>query len=127
MKKQFPGSLTVSLGIDFNLLLFLFGARLFIPISGITLLLPDVPFYATAADAATALSENKTEGDGFDSPEDAAKAYLEGLRDLDIPRMMSAFAVESYVENFNFEALLNMLRVYMTGFDIKLPNAKLCN
>ena len=36
----------------------------------------DVPFYATTADAASALSENKTEGDGFDSPEDAVKAYL---------------------------------------------------
>ena len=76
MKKKFPRSMTVYLGVVSGLILFLFGARLFLPTSGVTPLLPDVPFYATAADAATALSENKTEGDGFDSPEDAVKAYL---------------------------------------------------
>ena len=50
MKKQFPRSLTVSLGVIFGLLLFLSRARLFIPISGITPLLPDVPVAVFALD-----------------------------------------------------------------------------
>jgi len=65
----------------------------------------------------------KTEGEGFDSPEGAIMVYLEGLRDLDLSRMMSAFAVESYVENFNFEAQLNRIRAYSFTSEIKLPNA----
>gem|GEM_PF-1352775 len=121
MEKKFPRSKTVSLCVVFGLLLFLFGARLILPTPGITLLLPDVPFYATAANAATAFSENKTEGDGFDSPEDAVKAYLEGLRDGDLPRMISAFAIESYVENFKIESFI-MWYPYTTGYVIE-PNA----
>ena len=111
MKKKFPKSLTVSLCVVFGLFLFLFGARLILPTPGITLLLPDVP-----------LSENKTEGDGFDSPEDAVKAYLEGLRDGDLRRMMSAFAVESYAENFNLEAFIKRYAAYIPGMEIE-PNA----
>lgn len=63
------------------------------------------------------------EGEGFDSPEDAALAYLEGLRDLDLNRMISTFAVESYAKNYNFEATLNRVKVYQFGLEIKLPNA----
>jgi len=121
MKKKFPKSMTVSLGVVFSLLLFLFGARLFLPISGVIPLLPDVPFYAITANAATELSENKTEGDGFDSPEDAVKAYLEGLRDGDLRRMISAFAIESYVENFKIEPFI-VRYAYLTGMDME-PNA----
>ena len=49
---------------------------------------------------------------GFDSPEDAVVAYLEGLRDSSFDRMLGAFAVETYVEHFNLEAYLERLRVY---------------
>ena len=118
MKKKFPRSLTVSLCVVFSLFLFLFGARLFFPISGVTALLPDVPFYATAANAATAFFDSKSEGDGFDSPEDAVKAYLEGLRDGDLRRMISAFAIESYAENFNLEAFLKRY-TYIPGMEIE--------
>lgn len=60
---------------------------------------------------------------GFDSPEDAVIAYLEGLRDSDLNRMIYAFAVERYVENYNFEALLNRLQAYTLTHEIRMPNA----
>ena len=59
----------------------------------------------------------------FDSPEDAVIAYLEGLRYSDLDRMIGAFALESYVENYNFEALLNRVRVYSPALEIRMPNA----
>ena len=63
------------------------------------------------------------EGAGFDSPEDAAKAFLEGLRDADLDRMISTFAVESYAGNYDFEAGLNRMRVYHPSQEMKIPNA----
>jgi hypothetical protein len=64
----------------------------------------------------------KVEGVGFDSPEEAARAYLEGLRDSDLNHMMSTFAVESYVEKFNWEAYFSHLSFYQYQYDIWLPN-----
>lgn len=59
---------------------------------------------------------------GFDSPEEAVVAYLEGLRDADLERMLDAFALETYVENYDFEAVLNRLQAYIPSFDIMMPN-----
>lgn len=39
---------------------------------------------------------------GYDSPEEAATAYLEGLRDADVEKMLSSFAIESINENYHF-------------------------
>lgn len=63
------------------------------------------------------------EGMGFNSPEDAAEAYLEGLRNTDLNCMISTFAVESYAENYNFEAAMNRMKVYVPSQEIKLPNS----
>jgi len=49
---------------------------------------------------------------GFDSPEDAVVAYLEGLRDSDLDRMISTFALEPHVERFDLETFLERLRIY---------------
>ncbi|MCL1940873.1 MAG: ankyrin repeat domain-containing protein [Synergistaceae bacterium] len=65
----------------------------------------------------------KSEGDGFDSPEDAARAYLEALGDQDLPRMISTFAIESYARNYNLEAELTRSRAYFPGAAIQMPNA----
>ena len=62
------------------------------------------------------------EGPGFSTPEDAAKAYLTGLRDQDINAMTEAFAVESYVDNYNFEASVDRMQAYVMNADIFLPN-----
>jgi len=65
--------------------------------------------------------DQKSEGDGFDSPQDAAIAYLEALRDEDLPRMISTFVIESYVQNFNLEASVSRWLFYSTI--MPMPNA----
>ena len=120
MKKNYYSSVRASLGAVFTLLPFLF-----LVILGITLKSSNFPFSATVADAAIAAKASapvKSEGDGFDAPEDAAKAYLEGLRDGDLHRMISAFAIETFIEKASFEATLRWLRAYTPNGDV-LPNA----
>lgn len=45
----------------------------------------------------------KIEGDGFDTPEEAALAYLKGLKEGDFEQVLSAFAVETYVKNYRLD------------------------
>ena len=61
--------------------------------------------------------------DGFRNPEDAVIQYLEGLRDSDLNKMLSAFAIEVYVENQDFQALLNRIHAYYPTMEIRMPNA----
>lgn len=63
------------------------------------------------------------EGEGFDTPEAAAIAYLEGFRDEDVNRMISTFAIETYVQNYDFEALLERVGVYTLAMDVRMPNS----
>ena len=49
-------------------------------------------------------SANRIESGGFTSPEDAVRAYLDGYKKIDIEKMLSAFAVETFVEQYSFEA-----------------------
>lgn len=60
---------------------------------------------------------------GFASSQDAAKAYLEGLRDGDLGRMMDSFAVSTYAEKFDFEESIDFAKGYAPGTDIRIPNA----
>lgn len=62
------------------------------------------------------------EGSGFSTPEDAAKAYLTGLRDQDMDEMLAAFAIESYVDNYDFEASVERMQSYQMNAEIFLPN-----
>ncbi len=55
------------------------------------------------------------QGAGYDTPEQAAEAYLEALKNQDLDAMVATFAVESYVENFDFEAYLNRLQSFQPG------------
>lgn len=49
-------------------------------------------------------SEPRTvEGEGYDSPKEAALAYVEALKEGDVEKMISTFAVESYVANMDLE------------------------
>ncbi len=61
------------------------------------------------------------EGDGFDSPEDAVSAYLEGLRDLDPGRMLRAFAWETLAKHFDVAAYLDYAGFAIFGRDDVLP------
>jgi len=67
--------------------------------------------------------ENTIEGPGFSKPEDAAKAYLKALRDQDVDGMLATYAVESYVDHFDFEASLDQMNAYYSfNYNILLPN-----
>ncbi|MCL1897671.1 MAG: hypothetical protein FWG16_02465 [Micrococcales bacterium] len=54
-------------------------------------------------------SSSQIEGPGYSSPEEAAQAFLEGLRDEDFAKMAGTFAVESFVEKCNYTAFLERL------------------
>lgn len=77
---------------------------------------------APSPSAGTGSSTLATANAGFDSPEDATKAYLEALRDSDLDRMMSTFAIDIYVQNYDFEANLERVSSYGLTQEIKLPN-----
>ncbi len=66
-------------------------------------------------------SGGKIEGPGYDTPEDAAKAYLEALKNQDIDAMVAAFAVESYAEHYDLQAMFERLQCYSPTLDMKLP------
>ena len=50
------------------------------------------------------------EGEGFDTPEDAALCYMAGLKNLDFEQMLSAFAWETQAENFNFKSYITRMK-----------------
>ena len=65
----------------------------------------------------------KMEGDGFDTPEGAAEAYIQGLADNDIDEMIKACAVETYVDNFSLLKYIERLRsINITMADRMVPS-----
>ncbi|MBQ6174850.1 MAG: hypothetical protein IJK28_09515 [Clostridia bacterium] len=62
------------------------------------------------------------EGDGFDTPEAAVTCYLEGLRDLDLDRMLGAFAWETQVEHFDIKAYYGRMHAYLPTMVPHLPD-----
>lgn len=52
--------------------------------------------------------EPRLEGEGYDSPEEAVTAYAEYLKEGNLEGMLSTFAVESYVENFDMAMYIEM-------------------
>lgn len=58
-------------------------------------------------------SSAKMEGEGFFSPEEAAAAYISGLQENDISKMISAFAVETYAANYSLNQMVERLGTYM--------------
>ncbi len=56
---------------------------------------------------------DRIESEGFDTPEEAVTAYLEGLKARDTEQMLSTFSVESYAQNFNMQAYLEHTQAYM--------------
>jgi len=62
------------------------------------------------------------EGEGFDSPEAAVTCYMEGLRDLDFDRMLSAFAWETQMKHYDFKADFESTRVYSYTKRPRIPS-----
>ena len=76
------------------------------------------------------MSKERDDGDivfnlsqsGFESPEAAMIAYLEGVRDSDLDKMMSAFAIEALVEGFDFEVAIGITGAYTVFGGFRVPN-----
>jgi hypothetical protein len=79
------------------------------------LLVSGMPACVVAAGGAT------IEGPGYATPADVAEAYLAGLRDQDIPAMLSAFAIESKAKNYDLGQYLDRLRTYTTTITLPFP------
>lgn len=47
---------------------------------------------------------NNIEGEGFESPEECLNAYIDALNNGNIDEVLSTFAIESYVDNFDTRA-----------------------
>ncbi|MCR5093998.1 MAG: zinc ribbon domain-containing protein [Lachnospiraceae bacterium] len=56
--------------------------------------------------------DDQIEGNGYDSSEEAVKAYVEYLKAGDLKGALSVFAVESYAEHFDLEAYYENLMAY---------------
>lgn len=63
------------------------------------------------------------EGKGYNTPEEAITAYAEAFKDGDVDKMISTFAVESYVDNFDLEKYTEQNGIYLfNNNDVSLPN-----
>jgi len=65
----------------------------------------------------------RIEGHGFDSAEDAVLAYLDAFSRADLEAMVATFAIESYAENQDFEAMVERLGVYSPVFQQRFPSS----
>ena len=94
--------------------------RIVIPIAAVFLLAVSITtlFFTTDIFRSPAPAQ-QIQGTGFDTPEQAVLAYLEALRDTDIRRMMSIFAIESY--NYDIESAVNQTGGFLT-WSSPLPN-----
>lgn len=63
------------------------------------------------------------EGPGWDTPEDAVSFYLEGLKEQDLGKMISAYAVETYVGHFDLQAHLARIKSYFMTMVPRMPNS----
>lgn len=68
----------------------------------------------------------RLEGEGYHSPEMAVRAYVSALSEGDMSKMLSTFAIESYVENYDLKANIaaNGYYSYMSQ-EVPLPNDSL--
>jgi hypothetical protein len=73
------------------------------------ILIPEI----TLTPEVVATPSTRIEGPGFASAAGAVIAYLDALREADLYGMISTFAIESYVENFDLEANIVRLGVFL--------------
>lgn len=74
-----------------------------------------------ASAAEDAPSDERLEGEGFASAEEAVTAYLEAMKSGDVAGMLSTFAIETYVENVNAQAYLWRFRAFVPMGSLPLP------
>lgn len=58
------------------------------------------------------------EGPGFDSPEDAIRAYAEAMKEGDLDAMIACFAVESYVNRYDPRAYYERVEAFNSSYPL---------
>lgn len=71
--------------------------------------------------APAALAEIRHESEGYDSPEAAVEAYVEALNRGDADDMLSAFALETFVDHCDAETAMQRLQSISPGVLITVP------
>ncbi len=61
------------------------------------------------------------EGEGFLTPEDAVLCYLDGLKNLDLEQMLSAFAWETQAEHYSVEQYYALIKARVPTTKPRLP------
>ena len=77
---------------------------------------------AAAPTAGTIAPAAQYEGAGFDTPEAAIICYLEGLKNLDFEQMLSAFAWETQIAHYDFNAYYNRIKAYTPSMKPRMPS-----
>ncbi|MDR0653663.1 MAG: ankyrin repeat domain-containing protein [Synergistaceae bacterium] len=65
------------------------------------------------------------EGPGFATPEEAVWSYLTAFKEVNLDKMISAFAIESYVDNYDYKSLIEPLKSYSVNFEMPAPNTNI--
>ena len=60
--------------------------------------------------ASASVPSAQIEGEGYETPEEAAAAYISGLINADVSEMLSACAVESFVNNYDLSKQVERLK-----------------
>jgi hypothetical protein len=63
------------------------------------------------------------EGPGFESSDDAVLAYLDGMKNANLGQMLSSFAIESFVDNYDIASDLKHTRWYPSNPILRFPNS----
>lgn len=63
------------------------------------------------------------EGAGWETPQDPVLVYLEGLKEQNLDKMVSAYAIETYIAQFDLQAQVKRLNTYTMSMTPRLPNA----
>lgn len=74
-------------------------------------------------DTASGYETSTRKPSGYDTPEAAVSAYLDGFKNMNLEQMMGTFAIENYVDNHDYERRINQITAYTYNLEIKLPNA----
>lgn len=63
------------------------------------------------------------EGPGYDTPDEAARAYVEAMNAGDMNTLVATFAVETYVDHMDAMASLERMKVFNTSMYYSVPVA----
>lgn len=66
----------------------------------------------SACKTQTANETDSLEGKGYETADEAAKAYAEAFCQSDIDSMLSTFAIETYIKNYNMKEYLSTRKYY---------------